>query len=86
MIWDTMVTDSTIPPFSDKLMMFHIAFLNKAGLMEYGTILTDSLRHDLSAKIISIMPDVMKYAEDGINLMIDHGWLEEPPRIVVEKS
>lgn len=26
--------------------------------------------------------EVLKYAEDGINIMIKNGWMEEPPTFV----
>jgi hypothetical protein len=80
--WDNMVTDSTIPPFSDKLMMFHLVMLNNGGALIYGSGLTNSLRHDLTAELVQISTSVINYFEDGVNIMIDNGWMEEPPRLV----
>ncbi|MCU9612667.1 DUF3231 family protein [Caldibacillus lycopersici] len=37
--WDAEITDSIISPFSDKLMMFHAAFLVNAALSYYGAAL-----------------------------------------------
>jgi hypothetical protein len=78
--WDAVPTDSTIPPFSDKLMMFHIAGLNGAGVGYYGASLGVSSRRDLGAHYSRLSTEVLQYAEDGVNIMIDNGWLEKPPQ------
>ncbi|HWP95401.1 MAG TPA: DUF3231 family protein, partial [Syntrophomonadaceae bacterium] len=80
--WDNMVTDSTVPPFSDKLMMFHLVNLNSGGALIYGSSLTNSFRHDLTVELAKISAEVVSYFEDGVNITIDNGWLEEPPRLV----
>jgi hypothetical protein len=80
--WDTQVTDSTVSPFSDKLMMFHINAIATRAVGYYGTSLSVSTRRDLSAHYIRIMGEVLKFAEDGTNIMIDNGWMEQPPRVV----
>jgi hypothetical protein len=80
--WDNMVTDSTVPPFSDKLIMFHLVMLNSGGTLIYGSSLTNSFRHDLTAGLAGITASVINYFEDGVNIMIDNGWMEEPPRMV----
>lgn len=28
------------------------------------------------------IPEVAQYVEDGVNIMIKHGWMEEPPQAV----
>ena len=43
------VTDSTIPPFSDRLMMEHVVILGSIGVVDYATAVASSIRHDLSA-------------------------------------
>jgi hypothetical protein len=80
--WDTMVTDSTIPPFSDKLMMFQTSYTNASFLMSYTAYLSTSHRHDLSAIYMRAFIEAANYAEDGMNIMIDNVWYEEPPRSV----
>ena len=45
---DIAITDSTTPPFSDKLTMFHMAFLSAAGIGNYATAAAASQRSDLS--------------------------------------
>ncbi|USK28927.1 DUF3231 family protein [Bacillus sp. CMF21] len=75
------VTDSTIPPFSEKLMMFCIYLLNGFGLVgsSFGSIF--SLRNDISMKTALIGKDIYVYANEGIKIMIKNGWMEEPPQM-----
>ncbi|NPV90914.1 MAG: DUF3231 family protein [Firmicutes bacterium] len=80
--WDTIVTDSTTPPFSDKLMMFKTSYINSAFLVSYTTFFATSPRHDLSAIFMKAFTEVADYAQDGLNIMIDNGWYEEPARTV----
>jgi len=80
MNWDNAVTDSTSPVFSDKLMMFHISAMIAAGIGNYGTSMSASPRRDLGIKYASLIPEIALYAEDGANIMIKNGWLEEPPQ------
>ncbi|WP_026576193.1 DUF3231 family protein [Bacillus sp. UNC438CL73TsuS30] len=80
--WDTHVTDSQIPPFSDKLMMFHCAFLIQAAMAYYGTALSGAMRRDLGLKYTSAIAKDVKLAEDCANILIANGWFEEPPSSV----
>lgn len=74
------VSDSTEAPFSDKLMLNLIANLNSYSFSTYGLSLGESTRRDLFAKYTKIISDVGKYGEDGVNLLIKNGYLEEPPK------
>jgi hypothetical protein len=47
--WASEVTSSTIAPFSDKLMMSHIALLLKAAVLFHGAALSSCIRKDLAA-------------------------------------
>ena len=80
MTWDTAVSDSTIPVFSDKLMMYHVSGMIAAGIGNYGASISGSPRRDLGLRYGSLIPEIALYAEDGANIMIKHGWLEEPPQ------
>lgn len=77
--WDSMVTNSTSTPFSDKLMMYHIGFLTSSAVAFYGAGLASSLRRDLSAHYTRLTAELVKYGEDGTNIMINNGWMEKPP-------
>lgn len=74
------VTDSTTSPFSDKLMTFHIAGLVASGIGQYGAAMSTSPRHDLGAMYTRLVVEIAKYSEDGANIMIDKGWMEQPPK------
>lgn len=66
-------------PFSDKLMLFHTVLMNAAGIALYGLSLSASTRRDLTATYPRLMVEVGQYGEDGLSLLIERGWLEEPP-------
>jgi len=79
--WAGRATDSTIAPFSDKLMMFIISLLNNTALGFNALGTSFSLRSDLHTKLILISKDVFEYAKKGGKLMIEHKWMEEPPQM-----
>jgi hypothetical protein len=78
-IKDEHITDSTVPPFSDKLMLFHTGLANGIGLQNYGTAAAKIMRHDIHAQFATLTAGIAQYADQGMNLMIELGWLEEPP-------
>lgn len=80
--WDTSVTYSTVSPFSDKLMMAKSLYMSAAVIANSGTAISTNLRHDLLPAYTRTMTDTANSAEDGVNIMIENGWLEEPPRVV----
>lgn len=82
MDWDTFVTDSTVPPFSDKLMMAKSLYMCSAGIVNCGSAISTNLRHDLIPGYTRAIMDIANIAEDGVNIMIENGWFEEPPRVV----
>lgn len=84
MHWDAYgaVTSSTTPPFSDKLMMFHITMMNAAGIANYAVSLASSPRKDLALMYSKQIAQTADFADDGIKIMINNGWLEEPPSYV----
>ncbi|HEX7063760.1 MAG TPA: DUF3231 family protein [Bacillales bacterium] len=75
------VTNSTEPPFSDKLITFHITLLVTAGMGNYGMAISASPRHDLVTVYTRLAAEIGDYAKDGANIMIDNGWMEEPPQV-----
>lgn len=80
--WDTFVTDSTVPPFSEKIMIAQVSYMNAASIGNIGAALSTNLRHDLFPSYTRALADIANYTEDGVNIMIEKGWLEEPPRVV----
>ncbi len=76
---DVHISDSTTPPFSNKLMLYHAGLATASAIENIGSALSQVMRHDISLKFAAISASIGKYANDGMNLMIENGWLEEPP-------
>ncbi|MFC4101630.1 DUF3231 family protein [Paenibacillus xanthanilyticus] len=77
---DPLVLNNTQSPFSDRLMMFHKMDMFTVRIRAYGNALSMSARHDVASKYGRLMLEVGNYVEDGANIMIEHGWLEQPPQ------
>lgn len=78
-VFDSEVTDSTESPFSDKLMLYHSLSLNAMGIGNYGASIGVSPRRDLGANLHRLLAEIELLGEDGANLMIKNGWMEQPP-------
>jgi hypothetical protein len=76
---DVCITDSTIPPFSDKLAMFHMSFISAAGTGNYATAAAASQRRDLVLNYERLSLEIAMYAKDGADIVIKNAWLEQPP-------
>lgn len=76
-----LVTDSTMSPFSDKLMLYNTSLLSDFALGSNALGTSFSLRKDLSMKMLVIGKDIMKFANEGGNLTMKYGWMEEPPQM-----
>lgn len=84
-IIDHLVTSSTTPVFSDKLMTFHKIDMFSMKIREYANGASLNGRKDVGAMYAKLLLDVSLYVEDGANIMIDHGWMEQPP-LVIDRS
>ncbi|MBY7142516.1 DUF3231 family protein [Virgibacillus sp. NKC19-3] len=80
------VTESTVSPFSDKLMMELVTVLIASSIGQYSVGLAASPRRDLAAQYTRLSAEIAAYAEDGANIMIDHGWMEQPPMAADRKK
>lgn len=78
--WESEITNSTVPPFSDKLMMYHSQVLVNTAVGFYGAGMAVCMRRDLAMQYQRIMTETQKYAEDGANILINNGWMEQPPQ------
>lgn len=83
---DSFVTDSTTAPFSEKLMMFHTVLLHVASTANDGNALANVMRHDMQAFYIGSIMETMKYAEDGVDILIENRWMEQPPQAIEHKE
>ncbi|MCA1035163.1 MULTISPECIES: DUF3231 family protein [Bacillaceae] len=77
--WDAEISESQAAPFSDKLMMFQVNLMSASGIGNYGTALSASPRRDIAGDYSRLLAEVGLYAEDGLQILIKHGWLERPP-------
>lgn len=73
------VTNSTIAPFSDKLMLQNAILLTQVEIGNYGTALAFIARTDLSGSYARLMTEMVQYLEDAEILLIRHKWMEQPP-------
>ncbi|MGV3467199.1 MAG: DUF3231 family protein, partial [Heyndrickxia sp.] len=84
--WDAEITDSTVSPFSEKLMMFHSAFLVNAALSYYGAAIGSSLRSDIILNYSKVFTHAMTSGTICYDIMVEHGWLEKQPEAIDRKS
>lgn len=80
MIWDSQVTTTTDSPFSDQLMLYLVSSLNAIGLGKYGMSLAQTLRRDVASFYLTFFTKATAFSEDGLNLLIEREWMEEPPQ------
>ena len=73
------VTTSTESPFSDKLLMYHHLLMNRSGVSNYGVTISSCVRSDLVIDFTRLTAEILKFAEDGLNILIDNDWFERPP-------
>lgn len=84
--WDSSLTGSTTPPFTDALMLNNVASMISIGISSYGTAIGATLRKDITLHYSRLLVELGKYAEDLAELMIKYGWLEKPPQIINRKE
>ena len=78
--WNAGITDSNEAPFSDKLILNLVSFLNAQGIANYGVAISTTMRRDLGLNIKRLSEEILKYAEDGTEMLIKYEWLESPPQ------
>jgi len=76
---DHLVSTSDFAPFSEKLMVYHKVDMFSMKIRFYSNALSLNGRQDLAAMYTKLIADVSLYMEDGSNILIDNGWLEQPP-------
>jgi hypothetical protein len=80
------ITNSQKSPYSEKMMLFHVTNLSSAKARNFGDSMAVSPRHDLMATYGRFMIETGNFAEDGGNLLIEHGWMEKQPQNVDRKK
>jgi hypothetical protein len=77
--WQSMITNSTSMTFSDKYIMYQIQLSTQLSIAYYGSAMSVNSRRDIGSHYIRLILELLLFAEDGANLMIKNGWLEQPP-------
>lgn len=73
-------------PFSDRLILNHTVFLNTYAIGTYGLSISQSLRNDLKTMYAKIILGVIKYTNDGADILIRNKWFEQPPTAQRQKQ
>lgn len=81
-LWDSDITDSTTPPFSDKLMMYMTGFLFNTAISYYGAAMGATMRSDLILQYERSILEDLKFGKEWTDLMIENQWLEQPPKAI----
>ncbi|MCU9614977.1 DUF3231 family protein [Caldibacillus lycopersici] len=76
---DELVHITTVAPFSDKLMLWHKIDMFTMKIRSYANALSLNGRRDISALYLRLLKDIGLYVEDGANIMIGQGWMEQIP-------
>ncbi|PFN98150.1 hypothetical protein COJ85_21775 [Bacillus sp. AFS076308] len=77
---DHLVTESTFSPFSDKLMVFHKVDMFSMKIRSFGNSIAVNGRRDIGSMYMRSLAEMLVYVEDGANILIENGWMEEPPK------
>lgn len=84
--WENEITDSTAPPFSERVMLFNISLLISSAVSKYGISISTAMRKDLGVDYLRLMTELLKYGEDTMNLMIEYQYLDQMPMAIPPKS
>ncbi|KRE46335.1 DUF3231 family protein [Paenibacillus sp. Soil724D2] len=76
---DHLVTTSTFSPFSDKLMLFHKIDMFSMKIRAFGNSAAVNGRHDMGALYAKSLMKISSFVEDAAKILIDNGWMEQPP-------
>ncbi|WP_174613707.1 DUF3231 family protein [Virgibacillus ihumii] len=82
LLLDDMVSTSTAPPFSDKLMLWHKIDMFSMKVRTYANGASLNGRRDIGGMYAKLLMDIGLYVEDGANIMIDNEWMEQPPKAI----
>jgi hypothetical protein len=79
---DHLVTTSTFSPFSDKIMVFHKVDMFSIKIRAFGNSMSMNGRRDLGLLYTKSLSEVYLFVEDGASILIEHGWMEQPPKAI----
>ncbi|MDQ0886921.1 hypothetical protein QFZ81_002009 [Paenibacillus sp. V4I9] len=79
---DHLVTTSTFSPFSDKLMLFHKIDMFSMKIRAFGNSAAVNGRHDMGVLYAKSLLKISSFVEDAAKILIENGWMEQPPYAV----
>jgi hypothetical protein len=79
---DHLVTASTFSPFSDRLMVFHKVDMFAIKIRSFANSMAVNGRRDIGLMYLKALSEVSLFVEDGANILIEHGWMEQPPKAI----
>lgn len=82
---DDLVTSSTFSPFSDKLMLFHKMDMFSMKMRAFGNSVAVNGRHDIGVLYAKSLMKISVFVEDAARIMIEKGWMEQPPYAAVRR-
>ena len=77
--WEHEVTDSSVSPFSDKLIMFNILTMMRNSVTLQGISFANCIRVNIVSAFAGSLLNLQAYAKDILDLMIKSGWQEKIP-------
>ncbi|HBV95852.1 MAG: hypothetical protein JL50_04340 [Peptococcaceae bacterium BICA1-7] len=80
------VTDSIVSPFSDRLVLFLVTITTSKGIYLSAYSMSVCERKDLGAQYSLAITEIMNYPIEGLKILINRGWLEQPPQGVDRKA
>lgn len=81
-----LVTDTTEPALSDKLILSHTTAVTAYMISTFGAALAAMSRKDLVAALSKFLADALLLAKEGASLLIAEGWLEQLPLTADRKA
>jgi hypothetical protein len=67
-------------------MMYHTSTAVTIAIDNCGAGLSMSFRSDVAVEFSQLIGRIGKYGKDGIRIMIEQGWMEEPPMATDRKK
>ncbi|MFB6468984.1 DUF3231 family protein [Cytobacillus sp. Hz8] len=80
------VTDSAISPFSDRLIMFLMTTTTMIGFYLTSYTISNTMRKDLVVQYTMLLAEITNYSDEGLKIMINRGWMEQPPQPLDQKN
>ncbi|MET3505911.1 DUF3231 family protein [Halalkalibacter oceani] len=79
---DHLVTTSAFSPFSDRLMLYHKMDMFMMKIRSFGNSVAVNGRRDIGQVYTKSLMKIYLFVEDATKIMIEKGWMEQPPQAV----